>query len=357
MSEKTEEKKVITELTPAQEAQLPVYKDMHLKLFFDFEPIPRDKATKFVNEVYKYCGLEKPKEIYIVQTPKQAQELANLLCGKTDSKTFEYYDFGSYVNAWDLGWLAYYKYVNDVLEIDLGEDFDWYYKGLTESRIYDSIQFDEACILVEMPSVIHKKAERLHCADGPAVSFGDGSDIKPRLANSIFGDRLKALVGQEILDGEFDLGYEQYYWEDVAVPKKLIMDTDNFDKKDIQKYESNAEIRRAIREVLGGKRYYDLLSDGDGVTLIDEDIDAQGYPMKLYETKMADSIIDRKVQFIEVTCPSTERVYNIYPPNQNSTNVWDAKASTFNNEKGKYRHGDVMLKKVDEDFDRPVQET
>jgi hypothetical protein len=79
--------------------------------------------------------------------------------------------------------------------------------------------------------------------------------------------------------------------------------------------------------------------------------------MKLYVTTLEDSVINRKVQFIEVTCPSTKRVYNIYPPNQESTNVWDAKASTFDNAKGKYRHGDVMLKKVDEDFDRPVQET
>jgi hypothetical protein len=36
------------------------------------------------------------------------------------------------------------------------------------------------------------------------------------------------------------------------------------------------------------------------------------------------------VQVLECVCPSTERVYNLYPPNQSSRNVWDAKASICN---------------------------
>lgn len=354
MSETTKEKKVITELTPEQEAQLPIYRKKHLDMFFNYKPIDEKIAKDFVNMVYSFAELELPKHIYIVETPKQAQDLANKLCGT--EKNPQYYEFGSYMNAWDLGWLSYYSYVNEVLDIDLGDDYPWYYKGLTGSHIYDSIQFDKACILVELPKVIKRKADRLHCSDGPAISFGDGSDIIPRLTDSPFLKHLSDEEKAAMVEG-FAKAYSQYYWENVAVPEKLIMDTDNFNKEDIEEFAGNTEVRRSIREVLGGKKYYDLLSDGDGVTLLDEDMDEQGFPMKLYETKLADSEIDRKVQFIEVTCPSTERVYNIYPPNQTSTNVWDAKASTFNNEKGRYRHGDVMLKKVDEDFDRPEQET
>ena len=231
----TEEKKIITELTPEQEALLPVYRDKHLKMFFEYGPVPVEFAKNFINEVYEFCGLEKPKEIYIVQTPKQAQELANMLCGETNPKKFKYYEFSSYVNAWDLGWLSYYNYVDEVLGIDLGDNYRWYYNGLTKSRIYDTIQFDEACIIIELPSVIKKKGERLHCEDGPAISFGDESDITPRLTNSIFGNRIeKSLKVSTELNDSLRLSYNQYYWENVAVPKKLIEDTDNITKEDIQ---------------------------------------------------------------------------------------------------------------------------
>lgn len=314
-----ETKPMITELTPEQEEKLAVYRDKHLAMFFNHTEIDLKPATEFINWVYEFAKLDKPKDIYIVKSPMAAQKLANELCETEDV----YYEFGSYVNAWDLGWLSYYNYVNEVLDIDLGEDFQKYY-AITKLHIYDSIQFDLACILVELPKEIHRRVDRMHNEEGPAVTFADG--------------------------------YSQYYWEGVAVPEKLIMDSENITKEDILK-QDNAEVRRAFREKLGGVRYYDILSDGEGVNLIDEDEDAQGFMMRLYETKLEDAVIGRNVQFIEVTCPSTKRVYNIYPPNQSSTNVWDAKASTFDNEKLKYRHGDVGLKKVDEDFDRPIIET
>jgi hypothetical protein len=99
-------------------------------------------------------------------------------------------------------------------------------------------------------------------------------------------------------------------------------------KEDILK-EENSEKRRCLREIVGAKEYYNLISDGKGVVLLDEDTDNNGFPMRLYETTVEDELISRKVQFIEVVCPSTERVYNIYPPSQNCKNVWAAKADTF----------------------------
>jgi hypothetical protein len=91
--------------------------------------------------------------------------------------------------------------------------------------------------------------------------------------------------------------------------------------------------------------------------MIDEDIDVQGNPMRLYETKKKDELVGKKVQFLEVVDPSTGRVYNIYPPKQNARNVWDAKAQTFSDEKLFVRHGDVGLVKAGFDEARPVTET
>jgi hypothetical protein len=119
----------------------------------------------------------------------------------------------------------------------------------------------------------------------------------------------------------------------------------------------NAELRRALMEILGAKRYYDIISDGKGLKLIDEDTDHQGFPMRLYETKKKDDISEKKVQFLEVVDPSTGRVYNIYPPKQNAKNVWDAKAQTFSDQKLFVRQGDVGLTRVGFDEEMPVQET
>ena len=60
---------------------------------------------------------------------------------------------------------------------------------------------------------------------------------------------------------------------------------------------------------------------------------------------------------LEVTDPSTGRTYNLYPPSQNCTNVWDAKADTFQGERLTYRHGDVGLVKQGESHEKPLIET
>jgi hypothetical protein len=151
-------------------------------------------------------------------------------------------------------------------------------------------------------------------------------------------------------------GWELYYWHGVEVPPKWILNPELLSKEEVLS-EKNIEKSRCLREIMGAKRYYDLLFEENGLELIDEDMDGQGFPMRLYSTKNIDPLIENKVQFLEVTCPSTERIYNIYPPSQSCKNVWEAKADTFNKEKLSYRHGDVGLLKVGERPEKPLIET
>ena len=198
------------------------------------------------------------------------------------------------------------------------------FSDFIQSGIYDSIQLDGLCIVCKMPKKINRSAIRLHSEDSAAIEWADG--------------------------------YKLYFWNGVPMPEKAIMSKDTISKEDIIK-EINAEKRRCYMEILGAKKYYDIISDGKGLKLLDEDTDNQGYPMRLYETSIKDNIINKKVQFLEVTCPSTQRVYNIYPPNQKSKNVWDAKASTFSYENLFVRHGDVGLVKKGFKKSKPVLET
>lgn len=232
--------------------------------------------------------------------------------------------FSIYGNVWDYGWISFYEFFKTIgvkIESPSYEKF----KSLIFSGVYDMIQLNGFCIVSDLPDkILRNSRNRLHAEDQSAIHFRDG--------------------------------YELYFWNGVCVPSKWILNKENISKEDIVK-ESNAEKRRCLREILGAKRYYDLISDGNGLSLLDEDIDEQGFPMKLYETNMKDDLINKKVQFIEVVCPSTKRVYNIYPPSQNSKNVWEAKADTFRKEKIQYRHGDVGLLNINKNYKKPLVET
>jgi hypothetical protein len=100
----------------------------------------------------------------------------------------------------------------------------------------------------------------------------------------------------------------------------------------------NLESLRAIRDRIGLSKYIELLQ----AKIINEQVDNQGFPMKLYRYEEQ----GEKVLLLEVTCPSTGRMYHLYPPNQKVKDCFEAKASTFGNKKIAYRHGDVGLFKV-----------
>ena len=148
-------------------------------------------------------------------------------------------------------------------------------------------------------------------------------------------------------------GWCDYNWHGIKVPKKWICEKSKITKNDIIN-EKNAEKRRCLREILGIKKYYNLLG---GVIEIDKDNDQYGNQMILYRSKGKDEITDDYIQYLSVIDPSTGREYILHPPNQNSKNVWEAKSSTFNNEKIKIRHGDVGMLDLSEEFNQPIYES
>ena len=116
------------------------------------------------------------------------------------------------------------------------------------------------------------------------------------------------------------------------------MNPETITKQDIISI-NNAEIRRCYMEKLGAKKYYEIAFGG--ITLIDEQIDEYDNPLKLYRSKEKDDIINDYVYFIEVVCPSTKRIYNLFPlvekyPKSKEC-VLHAVASTFNKNKDNYK--------------------
>jgi len=84
---------------------------------------------------------------------------------------------------------------------------------------------------------------------------------------------------------------------------------------------SNLESLRGLREKIGVEKYLSLFDAKE----INAQIDNQGNKMRLLSYNEQGEI----VLLLEVVCPSTNRIYHIYPPNQSSKTCFEAKASTF----------------------------
>jgi hypothetical protein len=189
---------------------------------------------------------------------------------------------------------------------------------LLESGIYELYPFEGVCVVCSKPKVTQDENNRLHNETGPAVMFKDN--------------------------------FEMYFWRGVNVPKNWIMDKNSITKETIDG-EKNAEKRRCIQEIIGHKRYAELLN----IEEIDSDTDDQGNLMSLWRTKEKDELLQDFIYYYKGICPSTAREYVLCVPKVG--NVWEAKAWTFKNEKIQARHGDVGLLNVEETFEKPTSET
>jgi hypothetical protein len=233
---------------------------------------------------------------------------------------FKYTSTSIFGNLSDYGWTCLYDFINN--EIFPYYNFDpWTnWKKLIESNIYDMIQLDGLCIVMSMPCKISTDdLKRIHNESESSVSWRDG--------------------------------YEVYSWHGIIVQKEWIVKKEMITKQIIIK-ETNAEKRRCLQEILGSKKFAEIL----GCEVVDEDMDLQGNKMKLWRTKEKDSICNEFIQFYNCICPSTGREYWICVP-ETCKNTWGAKAWTLGNEKAEIRHGDVFLTNLSKEYTHPIHES
>lgn len=289
---------MLTELTPEMEKQMVITRDYWLNKFFSCENrTDKERSVHCINWLYSMINEPAP-EIIFVDSPMACQ-----LTAREKTGTKDFFDFPVYGNVWDYAWVSFYDFFEKI-GIVKNEEFTKY-KELMECHIYDMLQLEGLCIVSDMPTKISRDVQnRLHCDDGKAIEWADG--------------------------------YGQYYWRGCVVPEKWILKPEKITKAEIKR-EDNLELKRCLMEIVGPERYYEILG---GVTVIDEDNDAYGKPMKLLRSKQKDKAIDDYVFFLLVTDTSTDRVYSIYPnikefPDARN-NVWSAKASTFRKTKEQF---------------------
>ncbi|MEM4625703.1 MAG: hypothetical protein QXJ28_03000 [Candidatus Pacearchaeota archaeon] len=140
---------------------------------------------------------------------------------------------------------------------------------------------------------------------------------------------------------------EGMYMEDIYYNNPEAVTAEDISKLDLER-------RRLACLIMGAENFFRAL--GSEPKIIDSGIDNQGNMMELIQ--FYDHKLNKKVKTLKVVCPSTQRIYYIYPPNQNVQDVWAAKASTFNNQKLAFRQGDVGLQFLDKkNPDKPFIET
>ena len=326
--------KKIEKLTPEQEQLMYEVRDEWLDRMFKPKRINRESAMKSIHWLYELANYKKPVVVFL-DSPMACQIAANMLkdikgsqvgsqvWSQVWSQGLEYETFAYRGTIYDYDIISFYDFFERIGLIKQEGFEEW--KQLVKENIFFSIQLENVCICSEMPTKIHRNNNlRLHSEDSYAIEWADGYGI--------------------------------YCWNGLAVDERFIKQPETLDREYILG-EDNAEKRRCIMERLGGSEYYNRIYGKDGLVVVDEDTDGQGNPMRLLQTAEKDPVCNEIVQILEVIDPSTGRMYNLYPLRHDCTNVWDAKASTFNDEKLYVRHGDVGLTKRGETPRQPLIET
>jgi hypothetical protein len=333
----------IESLTVEQKEKIPIYLKKYYDKVYNGSTLDKEKAKKSIEYIYTNAGYKIPF-IWYCQSTWQAQVVINLLKNKDQANLrdnlvanlwdnlkdnlnvnlrdnlwtnlsgnlwdnlrnnlwdnlwtnlwanlgdLKFESFSWYGNISDYGWTCFYDFINHELIPAYKTEIWSNWLELIDSNIYDMIQMDGLCIVIEMPTIVNiNENKRLHSETLEAVKFSDG--------------------------------YSVFAWNGIIIPEKWIKEKESIAKDDIIK-ETNAEKRRCLQEILGSKRYAELLN----IQVIDEDVDQYGYPIKLWRTKEIDTIINEHIYFLNVICNSTKREYYLCVPE--CKNAWEAKAWT-----------------------------
>ena len=183
----------------------------------------------------------------------------------------------------------FYPSVNNGLSSGKAGVKEKIYLNLVEANISTLYTYTDRVFATVMPKLRFNIAGQLHSDDEPAIE-------------SHTGEQVCRFRGRPI-------------------EEKFILHKDKLTSEDI--LERNLEKRRVIMEVIGVKRFCQIL----GITKVDHDVDQCGNHRYLYKTRKIDPIVGRKLYFVNVVCPSTDREYFISVPEH--TKVADAVAWTF----------------------------
>lgn len=208
-------------------------------------PIDKECARRVVNKIYKKCRRPSPlliklpnplftniaasilesKKKYedIIGNKKSEEEITKKLLLLLEDIDISNYgikiDKNVYV-YWYFDWFAYAEVFAPYLPFCGAIDYESY------KNCHIVLPTETICFISENPiSIKRDERKRLHCENGPALSYSGGFDL--------------------------------YRWHGLRVPKEAILNRNSITREMILK-EDNVEVRRSLVEMIGGERLVKL---------------------------------------------------------------------------------------------------
>ncbi len=178
----------VTELTEEQKAMIPVYRDKWIQIGLSCDRVNFEMAKANLIKAYECAGLKPPEKIVFAKGPREAIELARKEDPKLSaSDVLNTTMFGSQ----EAEWLSFYNYFEEQCGIQLP-----ILEGLMRLA-YSSgwvTVFDTWACIQDRPLFIKfDDQQRLHCENGPAIEYGDGTKVYARHGVSDVNKSMKVL--------------------------------------------------------------------------------------------------------------------------------------------------------------------
>lgn len=291
------EQKMLTELTPADEARIITVRDKYLNKLFGYELLHKSTPEGMkaaILDLYAFAKLEAPKDVFVVDSPRAAQKVINdynRTYNNDPSLPDQKWDFALTGDVSDYNWLSFYEFfmpMDDILTEEAKTNLQRII-NIVDAGIFTSIQLEVVCAVVKMPNFIARDAENnLHCTSGPAITFLDG-------------------YGQHYIHGRF---LEEDYFNK-TINKTLTRD-EYFAIE-------NEDIKGCINTIMDAEFGSEYLANFLGAELVDSKIivhPTHTEEIKLFRTKEKFSFArnskgeeNQPLAWIQMTCPSTHTIY------------------------------------------------
>lgn len=194
--------KKITELTPEQEALLPVYRDKWLKIGLSTERITYQECKEYAETLYTQILDRKKPHVILCNSPMEAWiktclwEYKLTVEKQTVEQLIEFFSTDPEIDVKKLdpqlqkdiknviyphtsgtswaGWSGYLDYLENVCKVEL--DPKWHiWKNQTNSSLMWCLM--DVCVISQKPITINMVNELLHCDGGPSIEYADGFSV------------------------------------------------------------------------------------------------------------------------------------------------------------------------------------
>lgn len=177
------DKKLIDKLTPEQEAKIPEYLAKFKAIGLSTRPTDKAKAEAAVRKAYEYMHkkdgscVANPEFVW-AGSPRAGQKLAAQYAKGDENVTAEEIQaqasMASY-GSFEAYWVSTYSFIANELPVDKDELCAIVEEIVEECGVYWS--FEDLVVMTPKPTVINMKDDKLHCEDGPAMSYENGDGI------------------------------------------------------------------------------------------------------------------------------------------------------------------------------------